>query len=603
MDVCESGRAFRKYTVEAAATTPRQPLVPAAKNNEVATRSPSRSKNNPSSPSSLSGPRRCPSPSITRPVSASSQSVLKRAQSAERKRPSTPPSPPSPATPIHGTPADVQLLSKRVIGGRTESLWPSTMRSLSVSFQSDTISIPVCKKEKPVLSSPSDRTLRPSSNFSSKQAETQAVSRKHTPERKKSPLRGKNGYGQSENSKPVDGSRAQFVDHQRWPSRVGAKASSNSLKCTVDLTDKRVPSLHKSLRGSGLSSTRATTGEIVNKPLQKSTSGVARLSYVDGRSREEFDANSANDNSMQESAANKVVSSSVAGIKITANRVGRYDSPTLCPRPSSPSKTPVLSSVARGVSPSRLRPSTPPPQGISSSRIKPSNSTQSNASTSVLSFIADYKKGKKTASYIEGAHKLRLLYNRHLQWRCANARAEVVLHNQEVIAEKTLLGVWTTTLNLWDSVIRKRINLQQLKQELKLISIMNDQMRCLNEWAVLERIHNQSLSGVIDDLESSTLRVPVTGGAKADAGSLNGAICSAVEVMQAMGSSICSLLPRVKVMQTLVFELTIVAAQEKAMLDECIALLASRAALQVEEQSLWTHLIQMKQGLENVSQF
>lgn len=34
-------------------------------------------------------------------------------------------------------------------------------------------------------------------------------------------------------------------------------------------------------------------------------------------------------------------------------------------------------------------------------------------------------------------------------------------------------------------------------------------------------------------------------------------------------------------MQTLVFELTIVAAQEKAMLDECIALLASRAALQV----------------------
>lgn len=38
---------------------------------------------------------------------------------------------------------------------------------------------------------------------------------------------------------------------------------------------------------------------------------------------------------------------------------------------------------------------------------------------------------------------------------------------------------------------------------------------------------------------------------------------------------------QVEVIQTLVLELAIVAAQEKAMLDECIALLASTAALQV----------------------
>ncbi|XP_023515712.1 AUGMIN subunit 8-like [Cucurbita pepo subsp. pepo] len=602
MDVCESVRAFRKHTIAAAAATPRQPLVPAEKNNEVITRSPSRSKNKSPSPSSSSGPRRCPSPSITRTVSTSSQMVLKRAQSAERKRPSTPASPPRPATPIHSSPADVELLSKKRIGGRAESLWPSTMRSLSASFQSDTIS-PVCKKEKPVLSSPSDRTLRPSSNFPSKQAETQTVARKPTPERKKSPLRGLNGHDQSENFKPVDGSRTQFVDHQRWRSRVGAKASSNSLSCSVDLTDKRVPSLNKPLRGSGLSPTRAITGKTMNKPLQKSTSGDVRLSYVDGRTREEFETTSANDNSMQESAANKLVSSSLAGTKIITNRVVRYDSPSLGPRPSSPSKAQVLSSVARGVSPSRLRPSTPPSRGISSSRSRPSNSTQSNASTSVLSFIADFKKGKKAASCIEDAHQLRLLYNRHLQWRCANARAEAVMRNQEVTAERTLLGIWNTTLNLWDSVIRKRIDLQQLKLELKLISIMNDQMSYLNEWAVFERSHNRSLSGVIEDLESRTLRVPVTGGARADACSLNGAICSAVGVMQAMGSSICSLLPRVEVMQTLVFELTIVASQEKAMLDECVALLASTAAFQVQEQSLWTHLIQMKQGLDKCCEF
>ncbi|XP_022135369.1 AUGMIN subunit 8-like [Momordica charantia] len=602
MDVCESARALRKHILAAA---PRQPLVPAEKNNAVIPRSPSRSTNKSPSSSSSAGSRRCPSPSITRTVPTSSQLVLKRAQSAERKRPSTPPSPPSPSTPIHGSPADVQLLSKRMIGGRPESLWPSTMRSLSVSFQSDAFSIPVSKKEKPVSSSLSDRTLRPSSNFPHKQAETQNVARKPTPERKKSPLRGRCGHDQSENFKPVDGSsRSQVVDQHRWPSRVGAKASSNPLSCSTDLTDKRVPTLNKPLRGSGLSSTRATMVETTNKPLQKSISGVMRQSYVDGRSREEeFEANSANDNSTQESAIKKVVSSSLPGTKVTTNRVVRYDSPTLGPRPSSPSRTPVVFSVTRGVSPSRIRPSTPPPRGISTSRIRPSNSSPPNVSTSVLSFIADFKKGKKAASYIEGAHQLRLLYNRHLQWRFANARAEAVLYNQGLTAERALHGVRNTTLNLWDSVIRKRINLQQLKLELKLISIMNDQMSYLNEWAVLERSHNRSLSGVIDDLEASTLRVPVTGGAKADVGSLNGAICSAVEVMQAMGASICSLLPRVEILQTLVFELAIVAAKEKAMLDECVALLASTAALQVQEQSLWTHLIQMKQGLEKGCQF
>lgn len=45
--------------------------------------------------------------------------------------------------------------------------------------------------------------------------------------------------------------------------------------------------------------------------------------------------------------------------------------------------------------------------------------------------------------------------------------------------QRTLYNVWNATLSLWDSVIRKRINLQQLKLELKLNSVLNDQVRPL----------------------------------------------------------------------------------------------------------------------------
>ena len=39
-------------------------------------------------------------------------------------------------------------------------------------------------------------------------------------------------------------------------------------------------------------------------------------------------------------------------------------------------------------------------------------------------------------------------------------------------------------------------------------------MAYLDDWAVLERDHVDALSRAVKDLEASTLRLPVTGGAK-----------------------------------------------------------------------------------------
>ncbi|KAG7030082.1 AUGMIN subunit 8, partial [Cucurbita argyrosperma subsp. argyrosperma] len=935
MDIFESDSIRNHSTGE----TPRLPLGLAERSNVLATRR-SRTREVSSRykspiPSAPSSPRRCQSPNASRTLSASSQLEQKRALSAERKRPSTPTSPTSPSTSDHDLSSDLRLSSRRTAGGRSaESLWPSTMRSLNVSFQSDIISIPVSKKEKPVPASPSDRTLRPSSNFAHKLVETPMVSRKPTPERKRSPLKGKNVPDQLENSKPIDGLHTRLID-QRRVSRIGRKISLNALSRSGDFTDKIIrsspgplpgiglpslrrtssdsinkllprsnndssrilplddglrmedgtnsvddcslqapgigrkislnalsrsgdhtdkiirssprplsgiglPSLRRTssdsinkllprsnndssgilplddglrmeegtkcirkkislnaliersdndssrilplddglrmedgtnsvddcslqasgigrkislnassrsmdhtdkiirsslgpLPGIGLPSSRRTSSDSINKLLQRSDNDSSRILPLDDGLRMEDGTNSVDDCSLQASGIGRKISlnalsrsvdltdkiihsspgpppeiglpslkrtssdsinkllqrsdndsskilpldddlrmedetnsvddgslqASGIGRKISLNALSQSvdltdkiirSSPRLHPgiglpslrsssdsinkllisdndssriiplndglndglrmedetnivddcslqtpgtprlasnglpdrlkstpavrsqsltlpglRLPSPIRTSVpSSSVSRGSSPARPRPSTPPPRGVSPSRIRPTNSIQSNSSTSVLSFIADFK-GKKGANHIEDSHQLRLLYNRYMQWRFSNARAEALHDMHKVDAERTLCNVWKAMIRIWDSVTRNRIDLHMLKLELKLNEIMNDQMSYLDEWDSLERDHINSLSGVSLDLKANTLRVPLTAGATADVESLKGAIGSALNVMRVMASSICSLLS------------------------------------QVEEHSLRTHLIQMKQSLENTT--
>ncbi|KAM7511673.1 hypothetical protein LguiB_010548 [Lonicera macranthoides] len=585
MDASELNQALKKHIV---VESPRPPFVPTRRNNGTTTRSRTKeisSRYMSPNPSSSSCLKRCPSPKTTRSVIASLITVPKRAISAERKRPSTPPSPKSPATPVHDLSIDMHLASRKIIGSRLpESLWPSRMRSLSVSFQSDTFSLPISKREKPVTNALSDRTLKPFSNVSHK--ESQHALRKPTPERKRSPLKGRQAVDQSENSKPFDSLHSRLVDQHRWPSRTGLKVSSNGSNTSSKTMDLNIRTTKASTPPHPR---RMSLPGNMSKPVQKS---------FDGSGRVEFEAYSIDDNRTN---IPKIISSSSSEIITPMTPVLRSQSlPCSGSRPQSPNKLSLLSSsVCRGASPSRTRALNPgPARGISPSRIRPSSPTRqsnSSGSTSVLSFIADIKKGKKVANHIEDVHQLRLLYNGHLQWRYTNAQVDEALHSQQKTAERTLYNVWRTTSELWESVTKKRFDLQQLRLKLKLYSILNEQMEYLNEWASIEREHSCALSGSIKDLQASTLHLPVTGGAMADIETVKLAVCSAVDLMQTMGSSVCSILSRVEGMNCLVSELADVAAQERAILDECEALLATTEAMQVEENSLRTHLLQLQQ--------
>nr|CAB3457088.1 unnamed protein product [Digitaria exilis] len=147
--------------------------------------------------------------------------------------------------------------------------------------------------------------------------------------------------------------------------------------------------------------------------------------------------------------------------------------------------------------------------------------------------------------------------------------------------KNTISNVWRNTIELRDSVNMRRIMVQHLLQELKLYNVLKEQIAYLEQWQTLERENSISLFGATEALKASTLRLPVTSGAKVDAIALKNAVSSAVDVMQGLGSSVCCMLSKVTDRESLVSDLSVIAGQEKVMLDECRELLATSAKLQV----------------------
>ncbi|KAG6408986.1 hypothetical protein SASPL_132014 [Salvia splendens] len=118
-------------------------------------------------------------------------------------------------------------------------------------------------------------------------------------------------------------------------------------------------------------------------------------------------------------------------------------------------------------------------------------------------------------------------------------------------------------------------------------------MTFLEDWASLDENHLISVVGAIEALKASTLRLPVGGGATADIRSLEKAIGSAVEVMQAMSNSAYLLLPTVipstqysyvvEEVSCLVSELAKVMKKERALLEQCTDYISLLEAMQVKE--------------------
>ncbi|CAL9152698.1 unnamed protein product [Musa hybrid cultivar] len=529
-----------------------------------------------SSSSASSGSRRFPSPLVTprysTPMALPQSTAQKRSLSVDRARPSTPQTDPRP------TSAEPSAAARTLC---------KTTRSLSVSFQGESFFYQTSRA----------RAVSPS------------PSRKPTPERRRanaSPAAPAKAGDNLENSRPFD-------NHHRWPASR-AQPSNPSMRSSNCSSEKKEPIL-------------ATVRLLQQSMMFDDSARRASFDGGDLSASSDTDSVSSGSNSgalefsvpPRAKVTSRGISVSARFWQETNGQMRRY--PETCSPLSSPDSRPRMgvvkkllvdspSSSPRSVSsPLRgpMRPSSPsklvvsPSRGMASPLRARSNVSMSTSpvcqpgnAPSIISFAAEVRRAKKGENRIEEAHTLRLLDNRHLQWRCVNARANAALLVQKLTVEKNLYDAWITTSKLRDSITIKRIKLQILTQNLKLISILKEQMVYLEEWSLMEQDHSSSLSGATEALKASTLRLPIVNGAKADIIEVKDAIGSAVDMMQAIGSSICSLLSKVEGTSNLVSEITNVAAQERVLLDRSRSLLSTVAALDVKHCSLQGQLIQLK---------
>ncbi|XP_047315809.1 QWRF motif-containing protein 2 [Impatiens glandulifera] len=592
----------------------RPPLLPSERDNAVSglkrpksrqvpsrymSPSPSTSTSTTSNFSASSTPRRCASPLVSRNSTpslstATPSSGTKRSVSVDRRRSL----PTRPLTP--------DLESKLGNAGEVSSarrLLVTSTRSLSVSFQGESFSLPISKT----------KVTPPSPNLNSV--------RKCTPERRRSttPLKGKvdGAADQVDNSKPID--------QHRWPART---RQPNFLGRSLDCTDDR-KKLFSPVQQSMIDETRRTSfdGRLNHDYTQKTRNqalegnSINEVALPSDLTASDSDSVSSGSNSGQQDnyVGTARLQNGPAGIAVSArfwqetnSRMRRLQDPgsplstspmaktTATSKFGSMSSQRTISSPLRGgvrpASPSRTVSSSPLRRLASPSRVRNSVGeiigSNLNETPSVLSFAVDVRRGKVGENRIFDAHLLRLLYNRDMQWRFVNARTEAALLAQKRSVEKNLWNAWITISDLRDSVTKKRHRLKLLRQKLKLASILKGQMKCLEEWASLDKHHSVSLFGAIEALEASTLRLPVVG-ALADVQSIKDAINSAGDVMQAMSSSIYSLLLKVEEMNCLVGELTGVISKGQAQLERCKDFLSALSAMQVMDCSLTTHLLQL----------
>ncbi|KAK6946007.1 QWRF family [Dillenia turbinata] len=541
-----------------------------------------------------------------------------RAQSVGRRRPATArPTTPLPESRIGNVGGEISAATKLLV---------TSTRSLSVSFQGEAFSLPISKaKEAPA-----------SPNLSNV--------RKGTPERRRgvTPLRGKSDGGTGdlvENSKPGD--------QHRWP---GRSRQVNPLPRSFDCTAEK-----RNVVGSGNMSGRSLQHSMIDDSRRASFDGRLSLDLSSAELLKAIqvaqDANSVNESSvpsdLSASDTDSVSSGSTSGMQEgggvisgrsgprgiivsarfwqeTSNRLRHLQDPgsPLSSSPVSklivppklgqskrfPNDIPSLSlrtmsspsrAAARPASPSKLwSSSTSSPMRGSASPVRMRNlvsgSLSSTSSTpSFLSFAFNFGRGKTRDKCVVDAHILRLLHNRHLQWRFVNARADAALLLQRLGAEKNLWNAWIAISKLRDSVTSKIVKLQLLRRRSRLNSILRGQMSCLEEWAALDREYSASLQNATEALKASTLRLPAIGGAVGDIQSVKDAVCSAVDIMQAMASSICSILTKVEEVNNLLTELANVTAKEGALLEQCKDLLSMTASMQVKDCSLRTHILQL----------
>ncbi|KAG9155413.1 hypothetical protein Leryth_009847 [Lithospermum erythrorhizon] len=156
-----------------------------------------------------------------------------------------------------------------------------------------------------------------------------------------------------------------------------------------------------------------------------------------------------------------------------------------------------------------------------------------NSGGKVLSGFWNFLKQKKVSPEEEEEyHQFRLMQTRLVQWRFANARAEASMNVMKRVAQKKMFNVWVRNSIIRNQNVEKRIQIQNIKQEMKLCKMLNSQFDLLKEWSRLEGKNSEALGRLARKLSAISTCIPLVNGAKADITSMYEAFTNANRVLE-----------------------------------------------------------------------
>ncbi|KAK4420489.1 QWRF motif-containing protein 3 [Sesamum alatum] len=201
--------------------------------------------------------------------------------------------------------------------------------------------------------------------------------------------------------------------------------------------------------------------------------------------------------------------------------------------------------------------------GLTSSK-PPTSPSRGKGVGNILSLGIELLRGKKSCSSTassplgpgsaENVHQLRLLHNRLMQWRYSNGRADAVNGNIIEQAEIKVLEMWGNT----------------------------------------ERQHLSAVSNTKDCLHSVVCKIPLVDGAKVEPQLASFAVRHASDLAASINLMLITFTPQVEKTVERLGELAIVVTQEKLLLEECLELFRIISALEIQERSLKSSIMQLK---------
>ncbi|KAK3221086.1 hypothetical protein Dsin_015056 [Dipteronia sinensis] len=187
-----------------------------------------------------------------------------------------------------------------------------------------------------------------------------------------------------------------------------------------------------------------------------------------------------------------------------------------------------------------------------------------------VSGVLKYFRQKKVSPIQEEEYRnFRVVHNRLVQYRFANARAEATMASLNNVAQKKLFSGWLRVLKMRNLILEKQIQVEKLKHEIKLCQIVNPQMRLLNEWTKIEGKNFEAVGRVTRKLSAISVKIPFDDDdTKADVESVYKAMSTAVQVMNGIEETITKFFPQAEKILYMVTELASTLEQEDEYLKE-----------------------------------